>query len=52
MKPGDEIIMQDILHFNQFDLYSKEDTEFVLSDEIKEYYENLLNDFFPQPLKW
>jgi inositol oxygenase len=52
MKLGDEIILQDVLHFNQFDLYSKEDTEFVLTDEIKEYYENLLNDFFPQPLKW
>lgn len=52
MRPGDEIIMQDVLNFNQFDLYSKEDADFVLTDEIKQYYENLLKEFFPQPLKW
>ena len=52
MKPGDEIIMQDVLHFNQFDLYSKEDTDFVLTDEIRAYYENLLADFFPNSLQW
>jgi inositol oxygenase len=52
MKPSDEIIMQDVLDFNQFDLYSKTDTEFVLTDEIRSYYENLLNEYFPEPLHW
>jgi inositol oxygenase len=52
MRPGDEMILQDVLHFNQFDLYSKEDTDFVLTDEIREYYENLLTEFFPEPLQW
>jgi inositol oxygenase len=52
MKPGDEIIMQDVLDFNQFDLYSKTDTDFVLTDEIRSYYENLLNEYFPEPLHW
>lgn len=52
MKPGDEMILQDVLHFNQFDLYSKEDTDFVLTDEIRAYYENLLTEFFPEPLQW
>ncbi len=52
MKEGDEIILNDVLSFNQFDLYSKEDVEFVLTDEIKKYYENLLNEYFPTPLNW
>jgi inositol oxygenase len=52
MKLGDEIIMQDVLEFNQFDLYSKTDTEFVLTDEIRAYYNNLLNEYFPDPLYW
>lgn len=52
MKPCDEIIMQDVLEFNQFDLYSKTDTEFVLTDEIRTYYNNLLNEYFPEPMKW
>ena len=52
MKPGDDIIMQDVLSFNEFDLYSKADTDFVLTDEIQSYYENLLNEYFPEPLHW
>ena len=52
MKPGDEIIMQDVLDFNEYDLYSKTDTEFVMTDDIRSYYENLLNEYFPEPLQW
>lgn len=52
MQPGDEMIMQDVLNFNNFDLYSKEDTDFTVSDEIRRYYENLLNEYFPELLKW
>ena len=32
-------------------LYSKAD-EFVLTDEIKEYYDKLLTKYFPEPLVW
>jgi len=52
MQPGDEMIMQDVINFNNFDLYSKEDTDFTVSDEIRRYYENLLNEYFPELLKW
>ena len=52
MKPGDEEIMKNVLEFNEFDLYSKEDTDFQLTPEIKEYYEKLLTKYFPEPLNW
>ena len=38
--------------FNQFDLYSKEDKDFVLTDKIKKYYKDLLNLYFPKDLQW
>ena len=40
-----------VLAFNTYDLYSKTD-EFVLTDEIKEYYDKLLAKYFPEPLIW
>lgn len=52
MKPGDEEIMKNVLEFNEFDLYSKEDTDFELTTEIEEYYEKLLTKYFPEPLNW
>jgi len=52
MKPGDEVIMRNVINFNNFDLYSKEDTEFVITTEIREYYKNLLDEYFPEILKW
>jgi inositol oxygenase len=50
--PSDNDIKQDVLEFNKFDLYSKEDINFVLTNEIKLYYKNLLANFFPQELIW
>jgi inositol oxygenase len=45
----------DLIHklklFSSYDLYSKHD-EFVLTDEIKEYYKKLLDKYFPEPLLW
>ena len=41
----------DIIDFNQYDLYSKEDTDFVLTDEIIKYYD-LLDKYFPDDLLW
>jgi inositol oxygenase len=52
MRPGDEVLMQDVLEFNKYDLYSKEDTDFVLTDEIKVYYSGLLDEYFPEPMSW
>ena len=38
--------------FNKYDLYSKTDEDFNI-DNIKEYYENLINKFFTSTkLKW
>ena len=45
-------ILEDVLDFNQFDLYSKEDIDFKLTAEIKKYYENLLDKYFPEELSW
>ncbi len=52
MTKEDEQLMKDVLEFNNFDLYSKEDTNFILTDEIKEYYENLQNEYFQVELQW
>lgn len=49
---NDKKILKDVIYFNQFDLYSKEDVDFVLTDEIKMYYENLLDKFFPKKLQF
>lgn len=48
----DEQVLKDVLELNQHDLYSKEDTDFVLTPEIKTYYSNLLKQYFPEPLRW
>ena len=48
----DKKILDDVLDFNSYDLYSKEDTEFVLTDELKEYYYELLDIIFPEELNW
>ena len=41
-----------VQEFNQFDLYSKEDIDLEITDEIKKYYENLLNEYFLKELQW
>jgi len=52
MNPNDEYTLKNVQYFNQFDLYSKDDIDFVLTDEIQEYYTKLLIDYFPEPLQW
>ena len=49
---SDSEIKTNVLDFNQYDLYSKQDTEFVLTNGIKDYYAQLLNTYFPEPLCW
>ena len=51
MKPSDYDILLDVNVFNQFDLYSKEDSTHI-SDEVKEYYDTLLDTYFPEILQW
>ena len=41
-----------VKEFNSFDLYSKQDKELEITPEIKEYYKDLLNEYFPKELQW
>ena len=52
MNKNDYNILKNIIDFNKFDLYSKEDTDFVLNNNIIEYYNNLLDIYFPEKLNW
>jgi len=51
MNEEDEELLKDIKHFNQFDLYSKSDKDFILTPDIINYYSDLLNNYFPCPIK-
>ena len=50
-KTSDEEILNDVLLFNSFDLYSKED-ECNITNDIKRYYDELLNEYFLDTLEW
>ena len=52
MKNKDYITLENVKLFNEFDLYSKEDTDLEITDEIKKYYDNLLNEMFKGELQW
>jgi len=52
MDDSDYDMLKRIQHFNEFDLYSKEDTQVEFSKETKEYYLGLLKKYFPNELKW
>ncbi|MBG01795.1 MAG: inositol oxygenase [Acidimicrobiaceae bacterium] len=52
MNEKDEEILRDVLEFNNFDLYSKEDDIEVITPEIKQYYDRLLNEYFDGELNW
>jgi inositol oxygenase len=51
MIDSDKIILEDINNFNKYDLYSKEDKCYI-SDEIKYFYDNLLDKYFIGELYW
>ena len=51
MNELDKETLKNVNHFNQFDLYSKEDSPDI-SDEIKKYYDELLEEYFPAILQW
>lgn len=52
MIPKDYELLEDVKNLNQYDLYSKEDVDFVLTDKIKNYYKKLLREYFPNKLRW
>ena len=51
MNYKDHDTLKNVLEFNQFDLYSKED-DIHISNDVKIYYDNLLNELFSGELQW
>ena len=51
MNKKDYDTLKNVLEFNQFDLYSKED-DIHISNDVKNYYNNLLNELFSGELQW
>ena len=51
MNDKDYLILDNIKDFNQYDLYSKED-DIYITDDIINYYKDLLKKYFPDPLQW
>ncbi len=47
----DEETLKNVLEFNNFDLYSKED-DTEITEEVKEYYNKLLDEYFDGELDW
>ena len=51
MNNEDYNVLKDVIEFNEFDLYSKED-DTNISDETKNYYNDLLDEYFKGDLNW
>ena len=51
MSDHDRVMMESVRAFNPFDLYSKSDAKPQLS-ELRPYYNDLINQFFPEKLAW
>ncbi len=49
MKDSDYEILENVNKFNEFDLYSKENEDFI-DEDIKKYYDKLLDIYFPEDL--
>ncbi len=47
----DKGILKNVLEFNNFDLYSKED-DTLIDVHVKSYYSDLLNEYFFDELEW
>ena len=50
-KTSDEYILKDVLEFNSFDLYSKEDP-IEITQSVKDYYDELLDEYFFSEMEW
>ena len=51
LAPMDAETIKALREFNDLDLYSKTDSD-VISQETVEYYDQLLDERFPEPLRW
>lgn len=51
MTKKDYITLKNVLHFNEFDLYSKNDS-IIITTETKKYYDTILDEFFEGELNW
>ena len=51
MNEKDKTVLKDVLMFNEFDLYSKEDP-IEITNEVKEYYDKLLDEYFEGDMMW
>ena len=51
MNDNDKDTLNNVIMFNEFDLYSKED-DINITEDIKIYYDNLLNEYFYGKLNW
>jgi inositol oxygenase len=51
MTEKDHKTLAEVNKFNQFDLYSKND-KIVINQEVIDYYNNLLDIYFPEELNW
>ena len=51
MNTKDQETLKNVLEFNNFDLYSKED-DVQIDEDVKKYYDNLLNEYFNGELNW
>ena len=51
MNEKDKKILKDVLMFNEFDLYSKDDP-IEITNEVKEYYDKLLDEYFNGDMIW
>ena len=52
MEKRDAATLRAVRDFNQFDLYSKEEEGFEVTDEMVAYYRDLLDRYFPVALRW
>lgn len=48
---ADKQALRDVLAFNPYDLYSKSDAPPV-KDELRPYYQGLINKYFPEKINW
>jgi inositol oxygenase len=51
MKPEDRAMMKWVKAFNNYDLYTKSDAPPNV-DELRPFYEELINEFFPAEIEW
>jgi inositol oxygenase len=47
----DRAMLKWVRAFNRYDLYSKDDARPNL-EELRPFYEDLVHEFFPEPLNW